>query len=255
MSSEFDMHNKTAMVTGASSGIGAHFAKALADRGANVVVAARRTDRLQALVAEIESTGGKAAAVPMDVTSSASISDAFAQAEATFGPVTVVSNNAGVADAKSSLKTSEESWDKVLDTNLKGVWMVANEAAKRMLAAEVGGSIVNTASVLGLRVSFAQTSYCASKAGVIHMTKVLALEWARKNIRVNALCPGYFLTEMTADYINTPAGEAFINQSPPGRLGAIEELTAPFLLLASDAGSFVNGIALPVDGAQSIGNI
>ena len=255
MTSEFNMQGKVAMITGASSGFGIHFTKVLAARGAKVVVAARRTDRLQTLVADIEDSGGQALAVALDVTDSDSITNAFAQAESAFGPVTVVSNNAGFADARSSLKTSQQSWDKVLDTNLKGAWMVANKAAERMLVAGVAGSIVNTASILGLRASFAQASYCASKAGVIHMTKVLALEWAGKNIRVNALCPGYFLTEMTEAYINSPVGQDFINSSVPGRLGTMEELTAPFLLLASDAGGFVNGVALPVDGAMSIGNL
>ena len=133
--------------------------------------------------------------------------------------------------------------------------MVANKSVDRMLAAGLGGSIVNTASILGIRASFAQTGYCASKVGVIHMTKVLALEWAQKNIRVNALCPGYFLTEMTEGYIKTPASQAFISFSVPGRLGDINELTAPFLLLAIDAGAFVNGVALSVDGAMSVGNL
>ena len=255
MTTEFNMQDKVAMVTGASSGIGAHFAKILADRGAKVVVAARRVDRLSGLVKDIEAAGGEALAVNMDVTDSQSIVDAFDCAQAAFGTVTVVANNAGIADARSSLKTSEESWDRIIDTNLKGAWVVANEAAKRMIASGVGGSIVNTASILGIRNAFAQASYGASKAGVIHLTKALALEWARKNIRVNALCPGYFETEMTADFIKTPAGEAFIKGSPAGRMGSLEDLGAPFLLLASDAGAFVNGVALPVDGAQSLGNI
>jgi NAD(P)-dependent dehydrogenase (short-subunit alcohol dehydrogenase family) len=255
MTTEFNMQNKVAMVTGASSGIGAHFAKILADRGAKVVLAARRAERLTDLVKAIESAGGEALAVNMDVTDSQSIVEAFECAQAAFGTVTVVANNAGIADARSSLKTSEESWDRIINTNLKGAWVVANEAAKRMIAAGVGGSIVNTASILGIRNAFAQASYSASKAGVIHMTKALALEWARKNIRVNALCPGYFETEMTADYIKTPAGEAFIKGSPAGYLGSLEDLSAPFLLLASDAGAFVNGVALPVDGAQSLGNL
>jgi|SaaInl5LU_22_DNA_1037371.scaffolds.fasta_scaffold07054_4 NAD(P)-dependent dehydrogenase (short-subunit alcohol dehydrogenase family) len=255
VTTEFDMSGKVALVTGASSGFGVHFSKILAARGAKVVVAARRIERLEALVAEITAAGGEALAVEMDVADSESIAQGFDAAEAAFGTVTVVSNNAGVADVKSSLKTDEASWDKVVDTNLKGVWLVANEAAKRLVDAGLAGSIVNTASILGLRVASGQASYSASKAGVIQLTKALALEWSRKNIRVNALCPGYFLTEMTAPLLEIPQGKAFIDATPAKRFGEMDEMTAPFLLLASDAGSFVNGVALPVDGAHSIGNM
>jgi NAD(P)-dependent dehydrogenase (short-subunit alcohol dehydrogenase family) len=255
MNTEFDMSGKVAMVTGASSGFGVHFAKILAERGAKVVVAARRVERLEALVAEIKASGGEALAVAMDVTNADSIVTGFNQAEAAFGTVTVVSNNAGIADTKSALKTDEVSWDRVMDTNLKGVWIVANEAARRMVAAGVGGSIVNTASIMGLRNAFAQASYCTSKAGVIHMTKGLALEWARKAIRVNALCPGYFFTEINSDYFSESEGQAHMNASTAQRMGEMHEITAPFLLLASDAGAYVNGVALPVDGAHSVGNM
>jgi NAD(P)-dependent dehydrogenase (short-subunit alcohol dehydrogenase family) len=255
MKTEFDMSGKVAMVTGASSGFGVHFAKLLAQRGAKVVVAARRLERLEALVTEIVDAGGDALAVEMDVTNPVSIVEAFNKAEEAFGTVTVVSNNAGVAESKLALKVDEAGWDNVIDTNLKGVWIVANEAARRMFAAGVGGSIVNTASIMGLRVAFGQVSYSASKAGVIQMTKGLALEWASRNIRVNALCPGYFLTEMTSHYFELPAGKAYIEASTPGRPGTMGEMSAPFLLLASDAGAYVNGIALPVDGALSVGNM
>ncbi len=255
MTTEFDMSGKVAMITGASSGFGVHFSKILAARGAKVVVAARRVDRLESLVAEIQSAGGEAFAVAMDVTDSESIIEAFNQAEAAFGTVTVIANNAGVADGKSALKIDEANWDKVIDTNLKGVWIVAQEAAKRMIAAGVGGSIVNTASILGLRVAFAQSSYSASKAAVVQLTKSLALEWMRKGIRVNALCPGYFLTEMTEGLFESPQGQAFLAGSPSGRAGSMDEMSAPFLLLASDAGSYLNGVALPVDGGQCIGNM
>ena len=227
MTTEFDMSGKVAMVTGASSGFGVHFAKIMAARGAKVVVAARRVERLEALVAEIKADGGEAMAVAMDVTDSASIITAFDEAEAAFGTVTMLANNAGVADVRSALKIGEDDWDKMIDTNLKGVWIAGQQAAKRMIEAGVSGSIVNTASILGLRVAFGQSSYSASKAAVIQLTKSMALEWAGKGVRVNALCPGYFLTEMTA----------------------------PFLLLASDAGSYLHGVALPVDGGQSIGRM
>jgi len=251
----FDVSGRVAMVTGASSGFGAHFAKLLAAHGAKVVVAARRTDRLESLVGDIEASGGEAIAVALDVTNADSIKAAFDQAESKFGVVTILSNNAGVADSKMAVDIDEPSWDFVLNTNMKGVWMVATEAGKRMIAAGMPGSIVNTASILGLRVAISQSSYATSKAAVIQLTKSLALEWTRKNIRVNALCPGYFITEINQDYFAGEHGKKYIASTPARRTGELEELTAPFLMLASDAGSFVNGIALPVDGAHSIGNM
>jgi NAD(P)-dependent dehydrogenase (short-subunit alcohol dehydrogenase family) len=255
VTTEFDMSGKVAMVTGASSGFGVHFAKILAARGAKVVVAARRVERLEALVAEIVGDGGEAVAVAMDVTDSGSIITAFDQAEAAFGTVTMLANNAGVAEVRAALKIDEDSWDRMIDTNLKGVWIAGQQAAKRMIEAGVSGSIVNTASILGLRVSFGQSSYSASKAAVIQLTKSMALEWAGKGVRVNALCPGYFLTEMTQDAFESPEAQAFLSSSPAGRPGEMDEMTAPFLLLASDAGSYLHGVALPVDGGQSIGRM
>jgi len=251
----FDVTGKTALVTGASSGFGAHFAKILAQHGANVVVAARRTDRLEALVKDIINDGGQALAVPMDVTKAKSIKTAFNSAEEKFGTVEILSNNAGVADAKMAVHIDEKSWDFVLDTNLKGAWLVAQEAGLRMIAAEKPGSIINTASILGLRAAISQASYATSKAGVVQLTRVLALEWGRKNIRVNALCPGYFITELNQDYFASDHGKAYIAGTPARRTGELSELTAPFMLLASEAGSFINGVALPVDGAHSIGNM
>ncbi len=253
--SVFDVSGKVALVTGASSGFGAHFAKALARYGAKVVVAARREDRLKVLASEIAANGGEALAVPLDVTDADSVAAAFDAAENAYGVVDILSNNAGVADSKSAVDIDEESWDWVLDTNLKGVWLVAREAGTRMIAAGTSGSIVNTASILGLRVALAASSYSASKAAVIQLTKSLALEWSRKKIRVNALCPGYFVTELNAPYFATEKGQRYLEQTPAQRSGEIDELTAPFMLLASDAGSFVNGVALPVDGAHSIGNM
>jgi NAD(P)-dependent dehydrogenase (short-subunit alcohol dehydrogenase family) len=255
VTTEFDMSGKVSMVTGASSGFGVHFAKIMAARGAKVVVAARRVERLEALVAEIKADGGEAVAVAMDVTDSASIIAAFDQAEAAFGTVTMLANNAGVADVRSALKIGEDDWDKMIDTNLKGVWIAGQQAAKRMIEAGVSGSIVNTASILGLRVAFGQSSYSASKAAVIQLSKAMALEWTGKGVRVNALCPGYFLTEMTASAFDSPEAQAYLNSSPAGRPGDMDEMTAPFLLLASDAGSYLHGVALPVDGGQSIGRM
>lgn len=252
MTDPFDVSGKVALVTGASSGRGAHFAKVLARHGAKLVVAARRADRLEALVAEIKSGGGEAVAASLDVTSAESVTACFDAAEAAFGPVTIVANNAGVADAKRATDIDEESWDFVLDTNLKGVWLVAREAGRRMLAAGAGGSIINTASILGLRVARGQASYATSKAAVVHLTKSLAIEWVRKGIRVNALCPGYFETEINSAWLNSEQGKAEMAATPAGRPGVYDELSAPFMLLASDAGGFMNGVALPVDGGHSI---
>ena len=255
MQTEFDMTGKIAFVSGASSGFGAFFSRILSQCGCKVVMGARRTDRLNQIVEEIKSKGGSATAVALDVTDSKSVQHAFDVAESIYGTVNIVSNNAGVADTKKACKIDEGGWNRVIDTNLKGVWLVAIEAGKRMMAAGVSGSIVNSGSILGIRVAPFNSSYCASKAGVIHLTKSLALEWAKKNIRVNALCPGYFPTEMTQSYFATNEGQEYIKTMPAKRIGRMEELRAPFLLLASDAGSYVNGVALPVDGAHSLGNM
>ena len=255
MQTEFDMTGKIALVSGASSGFGAFFSKILSQCGCKVVIGARRTDRLFQLVDEIKSEGGSAAAVALDVTDSKSVQRAFNFAEDLYGTVNIVSNNAGVAETRKAHKIDEDGWDRVIDTNLKGVWLVAMEAGKRMMSAGISGSIVNSGSILGIRVALFNSSYCASKAGVIHLTKSLALEWAHKNIRVNALCPGYFPTEMTGAYFNTSEGQDYVKTMPAKRIGRMEELRAPFLLLASDAGSYINGAALPVDGAHSLGNM
>ena len=249
----FDLSGRVALITGASGGLGAHFARVLADNGAKVIVGARREGRLVELVQSIRSEGGRAAAVAMDVTDTKSVRQAFEFATSEFGVVDIVSNNAGVADAKLALDVDDTGWNRVMETNVHGVRRVAVEAAARLVAAGKSGSIVNTASILGLRVSMAQSSYATSKAAVIQLTRCLALEWSRHGIRVNALCPGYFRTEMTDAYLDSDHGKKMIAKSPAARMGDLDELSAPFLLLASDAGSFINGVALPVDGAHSIG--
>ncbi|MCC5859690.1 MAG: SDR family oxidoreductase [Ectothiorhodospiraceae bacterium] len=249
----FDMNGRVALVTGASSGLGAHFARVLADAGARVVAAARRTERLRELVDGIRQAGGEAVAVTMDVTDGDSVKAGFDAAEQAFGTVDVVINNAGVADARLFLTTDEESWDFVVDTNLKAAWRVAHEGAARMVEAKLPGSIVNVASMLGLGVQVGQSLYATSKAGVVQLTKSMALELMRYDIRVNALCPGYFETEMNRDYFASEKGQAYIRSSIPSRrLGQLPELSGPLLLLASGAGSFVNGVALPVDGGHLV---
>ena len=251
----FTLKGKVALVTGASSGFGEHFAHVLAAAGAKVVVGARREDRLQKLVADIQEAGGEAIAVAMDVTDATSVAAAFDQAEATYGTVTLLVNNAGVAAPKTVHKTTEADWDFVIDTNLKGAWLVAAETARRMISANAGGVIVNIASVLGLATSTGHGIYSASKAGVIQLTKHMALELASKNIRVNAICPGYFKTEMNGEYFDSDAGKAYIESTPTGRLGQMEEMDGPLLLLAGDAGSFINGAIIPVDGGHLVMSI
>jgi NAD(P)-dependent dehydrogenase (short-subunit alcohol dehydrogenase family) len=250
-----DMSGSVALVTGASSGLGAHFAAVLAAAGARVVLAARRTDKLQAGVEQIIAKGGKAVAVSLDVTSAESVDAALDAAEAAFGPVDVLINNAGVADSKRFVKVDEASWDFIMETNLKGAWRLASAVTRRLLAAGSGGSIVNVASILGLRQGFGESTYATSKAAVVQMTKAMALELARKNIRVNALCPGYFRTELNSDYFDSEKGKAYIEGTPSGRLGRLEELDGPLLLLAGDSGSFVNGVALAVDGGHLVSSL
>ncbi|MEL7044648.1 MAG: glucose 1-dehydrogenase [Pseudomonadota bacterium] len=250
-----DMSDRVALVTGASSGIGRHFAKLLARGGAKTVVAARRSDRLATLVSQIERDGGEALAVSLDVTDSRSVVDAFDTATEAFGVVTALVNNAGVADSKRAIDTDEESWDFVMNTNLRGTWLVAREFGKRLIATGTPGSLVNVASILGIRPQFNQCSYSSSKAAVIRLTQVLALEWVRKGIRVNALCPGYFKTELNDEFFETEKGRAYAASMPMGRLGELDEMSAPLMLLLSEAGSYINGIALPVDGGHLLGTV
>ncbi|MEM8817802.1 MAG: SDR family oxidoreductase [Pseudomonadota bacterium] len=246
---------KVALVTGASSGFGQHFAKLLAAEGAKVVVAARRLDRLDALVSELSSAGCAAMATAMDVTQQDSVRAAFDAAEAEFGPVSVVSNNAGVVESRLAAKVEETDWDYAINTNLKGAWFVAREAGRRLLAADLSGSIVNTASILGLRPAIGQSVYATSKAGLIHLTRCLALEWARKGIRVNALCPGFFVTDINREFLDSEAGQQYLSQTPAQRAGRFEELSAPFLLLASDSGSFITGETLTVDDGHTLSGL
>lgn len=246
------LKGKTALITGASSGLGAHFARVLATAGARVAVAARRTTALERLVEEIRNDNGEAHAVAMDVTDPVSVTAAIDRIEAHWGPVDILINNAGVADPGRFLKIDQSRWDFVIETNLNGVWRVAHEITRRLVARSLPGAIVNVASILGVRVGLGQSSYSASKAAVIQLTKAMALELAAQGIRVNALCPGYFETEMNRDYFATDQGRQYIENTPAGRVGRVSELDAPLLLLCSDAGSFVNGVALPVDGGHLV---
>jgi NAD(P)-dependent dehydrogenase (short-subunit alcohol dehydrogenase family) len=238
------------LVTGASSGLGAEFARILAAAGARVLVGARRTERLDALVAEILAAGGEGTAVSMDVTDGDSIQSAFDAAEAAYGPVQILVNNAGVSRNGFLRRLSENDWDAVLDTNLKAVWRVAVEAANRMVAGSVEGSVINISSVLAFGTSKVLGSYMAAKAGVVQLTKAMAVEWADNNIRVNALAPGYFPTEINEGFFETEKGKAMIDRIPQRRTGQPAELAGPLLLLASDASSYMTGSVVTVDGGH-----
>jgi 3-oxoacyl-[acyl-carrier protein] reductase len=249
----FSLQGRVALVTGASSGLGTQFAKALADNGASVALVARRANRLAALKKEIEAKGGKAIAVEADVTDGAGMSAAFDAAEKAFGTVTILINNAGIAQsARRAIEVTPEEWRKVLSVDLDAVFHNAQEAARRMLAAQKKGAIVNIASVLGLGVAKGVAAYATAKAGVIQITKALAVELAFKGVRVNAIAPGWFVTEINDSYLNSEAGTALKREIPMGRFGNAGDLDGALLLLCSDAGSYITGATLVVDGGQVV---
>jgi 3-oxoacyl-[acyl-carrier protein] reductase len=248
----FSLQGRVALVTGASSGLGTQFAKALADNGASVALVARRADRLEALKKEIEAKGGKAIAVEADVTDGAGMSAAFDAAEKAFGTVTILVNNAGIAHGGRATDMTPEEWRKVLSVNLDAVFYNAQEAARRMLAAKQQGAIVNIASVLGLAVAKGAVAYATAKAGVVQVTKALAVELAFKGVRVNAIAPGWFVTEMNDDYLMSEKGAAIKREIPMGRFGNAGDLDGALLLLCSDAGSYITGATVVVDGGQVV---
>jgi len=246
------LDGKTALITGASSGLGLHFAGVLAARGAKVVLAARRVEALEAARAGIAALGGTARALALDVADPASVEAAFA--EIGEAPDIVV-NNAGVSGSQPALEMDAATWDSVVDTNLKGAFLVAQAAARALRDAGKGGSIVNIASILGHRVAGSVSAYAASKAGLVQLTRALALEWARYGIRVNALCPGYIETDLNRDFFAGEAGRALIKRIPQRRLGKPSELDGALLLLATDAGSYITGTALVADGGHLVSSL
>jgi 3-oxoacyl-[acyl-carrier protein] reductase len=248
----FNLTGKVALVTGASSGLGVRFAEVLAENGAAVALVARRTDRLAAVKARIEQVSGRALAVAADVRDRAAMRAAFDAAEKAFGTVTILVNNAGVAHSGRAVELTEEEWRRVLSTDLDAVFYWSQEAARRMLAAGTGGAIVNIASVLGLGVDKGVAAYATAKAGVIQLTKALALELAFKGIRVNAIAPGWIITELNRDYLESDRGKALTREIPVGRFGQERDLDGPLLLLVSDAGRYVTGATVVADGGQSV---
>jgi 3-oxoacyl-[acyl-carrier protein] reductase len=249
----FDLTGRVALVTGASSGLGQQFARALADNGASVALVARRADRLEAFKVELVQAGAKTIAIAADVNNSADMVRAFDEAEAAFGAVTILVNNAGVAQQPlRAIEVSGEEWRRVLSTDLDAVFYWAQEAARRMLAAKLPGSIINIASVLGLNVAKGTAAYAVAKAAVIQVTKALSLELAFKGVRVNAIAPGWFVTAINDDYLTSDAGQAMKRDIPIGRFGQAGDLDGALLLLASDAGSYITGATIVVDGGQVV---
>ena len=248
----FDLTGRVALVTGASSGLGVRFAEVLAGAGAAVALVARRTDRLAGVKARIEKAGGRALAVPADVVDRDAMRKAFDQAQAAFGCVSILVNNAGIAHSTRAVELTEEEWQQVVATNLNAVFFWSQEAARRMLAAGERGAIINIASVLGFGVAKGTAAYAVAKAGVVQLTRALGLEWAFKGIRVNAIAPGWIVTEINRGYLTSEAGDAIKREIPAGRFGEERDLDGALLLLASDAGRYMAGTTIVVDGGQMV---
>ena len=248
------LHGRAALVTGASGGLGAHFAGVLARCGARVAVAARRADACAAVSAAIAAAGGESYPVRMDVADGASVKAAVAEVEERFGRLDILVNNAGIAASAPALDLAEADWDAVLDTNLKGAFLAAQAAAQAMKR-HGGGAIVNVASILGLRVAGQVAAYAASKAGLVQLTRALALEWARHGVRVNALCPGYIETEINRGFFASAAGQAMLKRVPQRRLGQPSDLDGPLLLLCSDASAYMTGAVVAVDGGHLVSSL
>ena len=243
----FGLGGRTALITGASSGLGAHFARTLAAEGVRLVLTARRGDQLESLAASLPD----ARAITLDVQDAAAIDRLWEE----VGAVDILINNAGIASTGPMLDQDAAHFDQVMDTNARGAYLVARGAARAMVAAGKPGSIINIASILALRQGAQLGPYAISKAAVVQMTKVMALEWARHDIRVNALCPGYIVTPLNEHFWETDAGKAMINRIPQRRIGSPEDLDGALLLLASDLGAYITGAELAVDGGHLVNSL
>jgi len=255
MAAAFDLGGRAALVTGASSGLGRHFARVLASAGAAVALAARRSDMLAQAVAEIAEAGGKAVAVALDVTVPASAAAALAEAERLLGPLDILVNNAGTVTSKPLLEHSEADWDRVVDTNLKGAWLAAREFAKHLVDRKRPGRIVNIASVLSFRTIARVPSYLAAKAGLLHLNGAMAMELARYDILVNAIAPGYVVTDFNRDFLMSEAGQKLAARVPMKRVGQVEDLGGALLFLCSPASAYMTGACLSVDGGHGVAAI
>ena len=248
----FSLTGKVALVTGASSGLGRHFAKVLAEAGAHVVASARRINHLNELVTEINTMNGSAIASQLDVTNQESINSLFEKTVESIGLIDIVVNCAGIAETGKFLEVEDSDWDKVFEVNVNGLRWVSREATRRLIEARHPGVIVNIASVAGIGAAPGWAAYATSKAAVIHLTKTMATELWRHDIRANVLCPGYFPTEMNKAFLSSEQGQKYVERFPPRRTGELHELTGPLLLLASDASSYMTGVVLSVDGGHTI---
>ncbi len=251
MAETYNLTDKVILITGASQGLGHRFAQTLARNGAKVALAARQTTKIKSLKNIIEQNGGSAYAVPMDVTDNSSIVSGVALTESVLGPIDVLVNNAGLAINKYFLDISEQDYDTILDTNLKGAFFCAQEVARSMVKRGTG-SIINISSVLGTRPIGTLTTYCASKGGLNQLTAAMGLELARKGVRVNAIAPGYIETPMNIEFFESMPGQSLVKSVPQRRLGQVEDLDGALLLLASDASKFMTGSVITVDGGFAI---
>lgn len=256
MAVDFDLYGQVAIVTGASGGLGGAFARMLAARGAKVGLGARRVDRLSALAEEISAEGGRALPVRLDVTDKSSIDAAIETVQAELGVVQILVNNSGVVARKPIFEHDETDWDGVVDTNLKGAWLMSLEVSRRLVDHDLPGAIVNIASVLGYdRVSSQVHEYCASKAGLVQLTKSMATELARHDIRVNAIAPGYIVTEINREFLSGEAGDGLRKRIPQRSFGEAEDLEAILLTMVSKAGRYMTGSVVTVDGGLSVASV
>ena len=254
----FGLSGRTALVTGGFSGLGLHFAQVLVGHGARVALVGRRIELGEQVAAQLGASAGRPSdvrAFAMDVSQPDSVKEAFARVRDEMGVAQVVVNNAGIAVRAPALEMTDEQWQSVIDVNLTGVFRVAQAAGQALVAAQLPGSIINIASILGLRVRAGVANYTASKAGVVQLTRALALEWAAHGIRVNAIAPGYFATDMNTELLKSPAGQAIISRVPQQRAGELNDLDGPLVLLASDASSYMTGTVIAVDGGHLVSTL